>query len=85
MVKRASDVDFDKIVNELNTAAEEQEKTRLNKIKAKVMTVARFNLILKKDRDNHDLIEKAKKMYPDGKLKPGEMLDDFKGTKYDLG
>lgn len=48
------------------------------------MTVARFNLILKRDRDNHELIEKAKKMYPDGKLKPGEILHDFKGTKYDL-
>jgi len=84
MVKRASDVDFEKIVSELHNDAKEQDQHRINKIKAKVMTVARFNLILKKDRENHDLIERAKKMYPDGKLKPGEILHDFKGTKYDL-
>ena len=84
LAKRSSDVDFDKIMTTLEKQEEEQEKARMNKIKAKVMSVARFSLILKKDKQNHDLIEQAKKMNPDGKLKPGEILSNFKGTKYDL-
>ena len=48
------------------------------------MAVARFNLILKKGKENSELIEKAKKIYPDGKLPAGAYLNNFKDTKYDL-
>jgi serine/threonine-protein phosphatase 2B catalytic subunit len=84
LAKKSSDVDFKQIKAELESNAEDQEKARINKIKAKVMSVARFSLILKKDKENQKLIEEAKKINPDGKLKPGEILSNFKGTKYEL-
>lgn len=48
------------------------------------MTIARMNLIIKKERQNADLIAKAKKMYPDGKLPVGAILDGLETTKNDL-
>jgi len=53
----------------------QQDKTRLNKIKAKVLTIARFNLMLKKHVENADVIKEAKKMYPDGKLPVGAIFN----------
>ena len=68
----------------MNTEKADQEKARINKIKAKVMTIARFNLLLKKEKENSDLIAKAKKMYPDGKLPVGAIFDGLETTKNEL-
>ena len=53
----------------------EQDRARINKIKAKVLTIARMNLILKKHHENSDVISEAKKMYPSGKLPVGAILN----------
>jgi len=56
----------------------------MNKIKAKVLTIARFNLIHKKHVENADIIKEAKKMYPDGKLPVGAIMSNLKDQKSDL-
>lgn len=48
------------------------------------MTVARFNLLLKKQTENAELISDAKKMYPSGKLPVGAIFDGLEMTKNDL-
>ena len=48
------------------------------------MTIARFNLILKKDKENAELIAKAKMMAPNGKLPPGAILNNMQDMKNDL-
>jgi hypothetical protein len=53
----------------------EQDRARINKIKAKVLTIARFNLMLKKHQENTDVIKEAKKMYPNGKLPVGAIFN----------
>jgi hypothetical protein len=53
----------------------EQDRARINKIKAKVLTIARFNLMLKKHNENKDIIKEAKKMYPSGKLPVGAIMN----------
>ena len=75
----ASKEEFGKILDEMKTEKSEQERQRMNKIKAKVLTIARFNLMLKKHNENADVIKEAKKMYPSGKLPVGAIfagLDD---------
>lgn len=57
---------------------------KINKIKAKVMTIARFNLMLKKEKENSELIAKAKSLSPDGKLPPGALLNNLEDMKNDL-
>jgi len=47
----------------------------MNKIKAKVLTIARFNLIRRKQIENADIIKEAKKMYPSGKLPLFAIMD----------
>ena len=84
LVKRSSDVDFNKIIQNLNEEKVEQDKAKMNKIKAKVLTMARFNLLLKRGQDNSEHIAEVKKIYPDEKLPVGSFMDNFKGTKYDL-
>ena len=44
------------------------------RIKAKIMTVARFNLMLKNGRDNAEMLTKVKQMNPDGKLPMGTLF-----------
>jgi hypothetical protein len=56
----------------------------MNKIKAKVLTIARFNLMLKKHTENADVIKEAKKMYPTGKLPVGAILSGLEDQKSDL-
>ena len=50
--KQSSDVDFQKIMNELKDEKKKQDNEKFNKIKAKVMTVARFNRMLKNAKEN---------------------------------
>jgi len=53
-----------------NTIAEEKSK-KLIRIKAKVMTIARFNRMNKKIKDNSESLSKMKVKNPDGKLPMG--------------
>jgi hypothetical protein len=48
------------------------------------MTIARFNLLLKKQTENAELIRDAKKIYPGGKLPVGAIFDGLENTKNDL-
>lgn len=52
----ASKEEFGKILTEMKSEKSEQDRARLNKIKAKVLTIARFNLMLKKHVENKDII-----------------------------
>ena len=76
--------EFNKILTTMKTEKSEQDRARLNKIKAKVLTIARFNLMLKKHVENADIIKEAKKMYPNGKLPVGAIFNDLKDQKSDL-
>jgi len=53
-----------------DTIAEEKSK-KLTRIKAKVMTIARFNRMNKKIKDNSESLSKMKVKNPDGKLPMG--------------
>ena len=72
---KAQKDEFSKIIDDMKVEKSEQDRAKMNKIKAKVLTIARFNLMFKKHLENHDLIQDAKKMYPDGKLPVGAILD----------
>lgn len=74
MSKQSSDVDFAKIMTELNTEKKEQDKQKIDRIKAKVMTIARFNRMLKNAKENHELLTKAKNLSRDGKLPQGILI-----------
>ena len=80
VVRQASELDFGKIIKDMNEEKKDQDKVRLNKIKAKVLTVARFNLLLKKERENAQEIIKAKEQMPDGKLPVGAIFDGVEET-----
>ena len=55
--RKSSVVDFQKIIKELNDEKEKQDSERINKIKAKVLTMGRISLMLKNAHNNHDLIQ----------------------------
>lgn len=48
------------------------------------MVIARMNLILKKGKENAELIKESKKMYPDGKLPVGAIHEGLETQKNDL-
>ena len=50
--RKSSVVDFQKIIKELNDEKNKQDNERLNKIKAKVLTMGRISLMLKNAHDN---------------------------------
>jgi len=75
---------FSKIMNDMKNEKSEQDRARLNKIKAKVLTIARFNLMLRRHVENADIIHEAKKMYPNGKLPVGAIFDGLENQKSDL-
>jgi len=72
--KQSSDVEFAEIMNNLNEEKKEQSKQKIASIKAKIMTIARFNLMLKNSRENAELLSKAKEHSPDGKLPLGTLM-----------
>ena len=72
--KQSSDVDFQKIMTELKDEKKKQDNEKFNKIKAKVLTVARFNRMLKNAKENSELLAQAKKVSHDGKLPQGTLL-----------
>ena len=55
-------------MTELKDEKKKQDNEKFNKIKAKVLTVARFNRMLKNAKENSELLAKAKKVSHDGKL-----------------
>jgi hypothetical protein len=61
-------------MTELNTEKKEQDKQKIDRIKAKVMTIARFNRMLKNAKENHELLTKAKNLSRDGKLPQGILI-----------
>lgn len=76
LARQETSVSYDKVMNKLKDAKEkevqdaEQHKTHV--IKAKVLTMARFNLMLKNAKEHEALLTKVKKSN-DGKL-PKDML-----------
>ena len=63
---------------------EEEKKEKLNKIKAKVMTIARFNRMLKNSKDNAEYLAKIKKNSADGKLPMGLLIKSQDEIKDDV-
>ena len=67
--KECTDVDFKIIINEINKVEKtKEEHDKEERIKAKIMTIARFNRMLKNDKENHELLVKYKRICHDGKL-----------------
>ena len=82
--KQSSDVDFQKIMTELKDEKKKQDNEKFNKIKAKVMTVARFNRMLKNAKENSSALAEFKKVSHDGKLPKGALLQTVEETKSDI-
>lgn len=82
--KQSSDVDFTKIMNELQDEKKKQDNDKFNKIKAKVLTIARFNRMLKNAKENSELLAEVKKVSHDGKLPQGTLLKTVKEIKSDV-
>lgn len=74
MAKQKSDVDFGKIMTELQEEKKQESMKKIANIKAKVLTIARFNRMLKNAKENQELLTKAKKYSTDGKLPQGTLL-----------
>ena len=53
-------------------------------VKAKVLTIARFNRMLKNAKENSELLAKAKKVSSDGKLPQGLLLKTVDETKNEV-
>ena len=68
LVKQQSDVDFGKIMDGLQEEKKQESQRKIASIKAKVLTIARFNRMLKNAKENQELLTKAKKYSADGKL-----------------
>jgi len=57
LVKQASTTDYEKILGDLNQEMLDAEKDKkIATIKKKIMSGARFNLMLKKEKENAELI-----------------------------
>ena len=63
---------------------DEQKTEKMNKIKAKVMTIARFNRMLKNTKDNAEYLAKIKKNSADGKLPMGLLTKTQEEIKDDV-
>ena len=85
VARQSSEVDFNKIMNQLAEEKKEQDKEKIAKIKAKVLTVARFNRMLKNAKENSEIITKAKQISPDGKLPAGTLIKASSEIKSDVG
>jgi len=53
-------------------------------VKAKVLTIARFNRMLKNAKENSEILTKAKKVSSDGKLPQGLLLKTVEETKSEV-
>ena len=75
---------LDVIKSTLEQEKREQDKQRLASVKAKVRTIARFNLMLKNAKENSELLAKAKQVSSDGKLPQGLLLKTVEETKSEV-
>ena len=74
LVKQNSDVDFKVIMDGLQDEKKQENQRKVAAIKAKVLTIARFNRMLKNAKENQELLTKAKNFSRDGKLPQGTLL-----------
>ena len=65
------------IVKKLQSDDQHDKQRRFNRIRAKVLSVARFVIILNRSRINEPELTKLKKDYPDGKLPPWSILNSI--------
>ena len=72
-------------MTQLAEEKKEQDKEKIAKIKAKVLTVARFNRMLKNAKENSEILSKAKMASPDGKLPAGTLIKASSEIKSDVG
>lgn len=82
--KTSSDVDFEKIMGDLQKEKIEQDAQKLNKLKAKVLTIARMSRMLKNAREHSEILAKAKLVSSDGKLPQGLLLKNLEDVKSDV-
>ena len=68
LAKQSSDVDFKLIMLQLQNEKLEQDYEKTKKIKAKIMSIARLNRMLKNAKENSEILANAKKCSSDGKL-----------------
>ena len=85
LVKQQSDVDFGKIMDGLQEEKKQESQRKIASIKAKVLTIARFNRMLKNAKENQELLTKAKKYSTDGKLPQGTLLKTVEEIQSDVG
>jgi len=69
--RRSSTVDFNHIIATLNKDKQTEDVARVNKIRAKVLTMGRISKMLKNAHDNTDALTKMKEMSADGMLPKG--------------
>lgn len=56
----------------------------MQKIKAKILTIARFNRMLKNAKENSELLAKARQVATDGKLPQGLLMKTVEETKSEV-
>jgi len=61
-------------MNTLEEEKKQESQRKIASIKAKVLTIARFNRMLKNAKENQELLTKAKMYSADGKLPQGTLL-----------
>ena len=69
----------------INEIAGKVKEKKIANIKAKVLTIARFNRMLKNAKENQEILTKAKKFSADGKLPQGTLLKTVDEIKSDVG
>ena len=84
LVKTNSDVEFGQIIKTLNEEKQEQDKKKIANIKAKVLTIARFNRMLKNAKENSESLTKLKSRSNDGKLPKDILLKNEEEIKSDI-
>lgn len=72
-------------MNTLEEEKKQESQRKIASIKAKVLTIARFNRMLKNAKENQELLTKAKKYSTDGKLPQGTLLKTVDEIQSDVG
>jgi len=72
-------------MNTLEEEKKQESQRKIASIKAKVLTIARFNRMLKNAKENQELLTKAKKYSADGKLPQGTLLKTVDEIQSDVG
>ena len=72
-------------MNTLEEEKKQESQRKIASIKAKVLTIARYNRMLKNAKENQELLTKAKKYSTDGKLPQGTLLKTVDEIQSDVG